>query len=73
MAIEYTIGPHRKEDAVYLNACRAKRNTVEYDNIGGASNAEALELLEFAKELKNEVLKILLEQFPNLVPIIKSP
>ena len=28
---------------------------------------------QFAKELKNEVLKILLEQFPNLVPIIKSP
>ena len=41
MSIEFTIGPHRKEDAIYLDACRAKRNTVEYDNIGGASRAEA--------------------------------
>ncbi len=54
MAIEFTIGPHRKEDAVYLNVCRAKRNTVEYDNIGGASKAEAIELLEFAKDLRCE-------------------
>ncbi len=68
MTIEFTIGPHRKEDAVYLNACRAKRYTVEYDNIGGASKAEAIELLEFAKELRNEVLQILMEQFPELLP-----
>ena len=68
LAIEFTIGPHRKEDAVYLDACRAKRNTVEYDNIGGASHAEAQELLDFTKELKIEVLKILQEQHPDLVP-----
>ena len=48
MAIEYTIGEHRKEDAVYLNACRAKRNTVEYDNVGGASSDEA-EGVQFPK------------------------
>lgn len=68
MAIEFTIGPHRKEDAVYLDACRAKRNMVEYDNIGGASRAEALELLDFTKELKIEVLKILQEKHPDLIP-----
>lgn len=68
LAIEFTIGPHRKEDAVYLDACRAKRNMVEYDNIGGASRAEAQELLDFTKELKIEVLKILQEQHPDLVP-----
>ena len=68
MAIEFTIGPHRKEDAVYLNTCRAKRNTVEYDNIGGASEAEALELLEFAKDLRCEVLTLLAEHFSELLP-----
>ena len=41
---------------------------VEYDNIGGASRAEAQELLDFTKELKIEVLKILQEQHPDLVP-----
>ncbi len=68
MSIEYTLGAHRKEDAVYLNACRAKRNTVEYDNIGGASRAEADELLAFAKELRTDVLARLKEQHPEFVP-----
>ncbi len=69
MAIEYSIGPHRKEDAIYLDACRAKRNTVEYDNVGGASKAEAEELLEFTRELRQEVLDILAKQFPELNPV----
>ena len=67
MSIEFTIGPHRKEDAAYLDACRAKRNTVEYDNIGGASRAEAQELLDFTKELRVEVIKILKEKYPDLI------
>lgn len=68
MAIEFSIGPHRKEDAVYLNTCRVKRNTIEYDNIGGASRAEAEELLDFVKELRTEVLTLLAEHFPDLSP-----
>ena len=67
-AIEFTIGPHRKGDAVYLDACRAKRNTVEYDNVGGASHAEAQELPDFTKKLKIEVLKILQKKHPDLIP-----
>lgn len=73
MAIEFSIGAHRKEDAIYLNACRAKRNTIEYDNVGGASNAEAEELLLFARELRTEVLDILEKQYPLLNPIGNSP
>jgi hypothetical protein len=68
MSIEYTIGPHRKGDVYYLNACRAKRNNIEYDFVGGVSRTEALELLAFAKELKKEVLKLLSERFPDLCP-----
>lgn len=68
MAIEFTIGTHRRQDAVYLDACRSKRNTVEYDNVGGASAAEANELLEFARELRTEVLGILAKKFPELLP-----
>ena len=68
LAIEFTIGAHHKDDAAYLDACRVKRNTVEYDNIGGASHAEALELLDFVKELRTEVLEILAEKYPDLLP-----
>lgn len=67
LAIEFTIGVHRKDDAAYLDACRVKRNVVEYDNIGGASHAEAIELLDFVKELKEEVLEILAEKYPVLL------
>ena len=67
LAIEFTIGVHRKDDAAYLDACRIKRNVVEYDNIGGASHAEAIELLDFVKELRKEVLKILAEKYPELL------
>lgn len=68
LAIEFTIGVHRKDDAAYLDACRIKRNVVEYDNIGGASHAEAIELLDFVKELRQEVLEILAEKYPDLLP-----
>ena len=56
LSIEYTLGSHRKSDAVYLDACRAKRNHVEYDYVEGASAAEAEELLAFVKELRVEVI-----------------
>lgn len=56
LSIEYTLGAHRKADAVYLDACRAKRNHVEYDYVEGASAAEATELMDFAKELRAEVV-----------------
>lgn len=68
LAIEFTIGIHRKDDAAYLDACRVKRNVVEYDNIGGASHAEAIELLDFVQELRKEVLEILAEKYPDLLP-----
>lgn len=68
LSIEFTVGAHRKDDAAYLDACRVKRNTVEYDNIGGASHAEALELLDFVKEFRAEVLDILSEKYPDLLP-----
>ena len=46
----FTLGDHRKDDAAYLDACRAKRNHVEYDYVEAASAVEAAELLAFAKE-----------------------
>ena len=42
---------------------------IEYDNIGGASKMEAEELLDFAKELRQEVLTLLNERFPDISPI----
>jgi hypothetical protein len=47
-ALPLILGEHRKDDAVYLDACRMKRNTVEYDVAGAATDVDAKDLLEFA-------------------------
>ena len=66
LSIEYTLGEHRKDDAIYLDACRAKRNHVEYDYVDGASLAEATELVEFAKQLREEVVGKLAAKYLGL-------
>ena len=55
MAVPLILGESRKEDANYLDACRTKRNIVEYDYVGGASGEDAKELLEFVEEFRQEV------------------
>ena len=62
----FTLGDHRKDDAAYLDACRTKRNHVEYDFVEAASAAEAVELLDFAKELREEVVGKLSAKYPGL-------
>lgn len=66
LSIVHTLGPHRKEDADYLDACRTKRNHVEYDYVDGASAAEAAELLDFVRELRTEVVAKLAPKYPGL-------
>jgi hypothetical protein len=56
-ALPLILGPDRKSDADYLDACRIKRNTVEYDRAGGATKNDANELIAFSLELREEVLK----------------
>lgn len=66
-ALPFILGDNRKPDAEYLDACRAKRNTVEYDYVGGATASDADELIEFVRELEKDVLKWLKEQHPKLL------
>lgn len=57
-----------QDDADYLETCRVKRNTAEYDLAGQISSDEAIELIEFAEELKKMVLKWIGEKHPTLMP-----
>lgn len=54
-ALPLILGPERKADAEYLDACRIKRNIVEYDYAGGATKRDADELIEFTRELREAV------------------
>ena len=62
------LGKERQDDADYLDTCRVKRNTAEYDLAGQISDDEAAELIEFAQELKSDVLKWLRSKHPHLDP-----
>ena len=50
------LGKERQDDADYLDACRTKRNTVEYDMAGAATHEEAAELAAFVRGLREDVL-----------------
>lgn len=67
-ALPLIMGATRSADADYLDACRAKRNTAEYDMAGTVSQSEADELRQFAGALRKDVLKWLGENHPTLSP-----
>jgi uncharacterized protein (UPF0332 family) len=65
-ALPLILGDKRKADADYLDACRTKRNTVEYDYVGGVTGSEADELIEFVRELEKDVLAWIKSKHPEL-------
>ncbi len=67
-ALPLILGAGRQGDADYLDGCRQKRNKVEYDYVGGASRADAEQLIQFCHELRSAVLDWLKAKHPKLVP-----
>ena len=67
-SLELILGGDYKEEVEYLEACRKKRNIVEYDYVGGATEADADELISFVKELRDEVLNWLKKNQTHLLP-----
>lgn len=67
-SLPLVLGSVRKADAAYLDACRTKRNTVEYDYAGGATEADANELIDFVASLERDVLAWLKKRHPELSP-----
>ena len=66
-AMPLILGIERKEDTKYLDSCRIKRNVVEYDYVGGATEDDANELIEFAEDLREDVLIWLKNNHPQLL------
>lgn len=58
-----------REYAVYLNACRMRRNTLEleYDRVDAVSANDAMQLIAFATSFLSEVRGYLAEHFPQYV------
>ena len=70
-ALPLILGASRRDDADYLDTCRAKRNTAEYDAPGQVSAQEAKELAAFARELREDVIAWLEKKHPELSPWAK--
>lgn len=70
-ALPMIMGKEWQDGADYLDACRAKRNGLEYDAAGRVSAAEAKELREFAVELRAAVVEWLGKAHPKLSPWTK--
>ena len=66
-ALPLILGAEHKDDAEYLDTCRTKRNIVEYDMAGAATKQEAVELVDYAKELREDVLTWLRTNHPHLL------
>jgi len=66
-ALPLILGPEHQADTDYLDACRKKRNIVEYDYVGGATEDEASELADYVLELREKVLGWLKQYHPQLL------
>jgi hypothetical protein len=66
-ALPLILGSAHKNDADYLDTCRAKRNTAEYDAAGTVSPSEAAELRNYAEELRTTVITWLKQHHPTLI------
>ena len=65
-ALPLILGKERENDSKYLEACRVKRNIVEYDYVGAVTEEEADELRRFTAEFKDEVITWLAAHYPEL-------
>ena len=71
-ALPVILGDTWKADGEYLNKCRSKRNTAEYDMVGVATDNDVKELLEFTGKLKQTVIAWLQTNHPSLVKTKKT-
>ncbi len=66
------MGTDLRARADYLENCRTRRNTAEYDQAGVISEGEAQEVLAEAGAFRGEVLAWLRDHYPSLVPADSS-
>jgi hypothetical protein len=66
-ALPYMLGPEVQTRTDYLDNCRTRRNTADYDRAGTVSGSEAQELLAEVMAFRNDVLEWLRVNHPGLL------
>jgi hypothetical protein len=67
-SLRYTLGPEWSETADHLERCSRLRGQSVYEQIGLVSDDDATDLLASAKQLRNDLITWLKENYPDLVP-----
>lgn len=66
-ALPLILGSEHRADVDYLDACRRKRNIVECNYVGDATENEVSELAAYVLELRENVLDWLKQFYPQLL------
>ncbi len=66
-SLELTLGGGYRADMEYLEACRRKRNIIEYEVPGAVTEENARELIDFVVNLKTIVIDWLNKKHPHLL------
>jgi hypothetical protein len=66
-ALPLILGEKFTSDTAYLDACRMKRHEVEYDSVGGVTEADVSELVAFTTEFQETVVAWLKKNHPALL------
>ncbi|MBR4674402.1 MAG: hypothetical protein IKP00_08055 [Victivallales bacterium] len=67
MALKEIEEENWEQYSVYLNACRMRRNTLEYDCVDSISKDDAEELITFTRKFYAEVKNYLVKHFLSLL------
>lgn len=67
MSVPVILGSEWQDNAEYLNTCRMKRNTLEYDYAGCVTDEDVNEILDFLRGLRKDVKGWLEANHPELV------
>jgi len=67
MSLPLILGADQTEHAEYLETCRRKRHAAQYEYAGGATAADADELVRLARGLRRKVIVWLRQHHPDLL------
>jgi hypothetical protein len=68
LSLPHILGPSAHDRSRYLNACRIRRNRIDYDGIGFATHTEANELIADVELFGSEIVDWLSATHPHLAP-----
>jgi hypothetical protein len=71
-SLQLILGSEHRADVEYLEACRRKRNIIEYEVPGAATEENARELIDFVVHFKSIAMDWLSKKHPQLLKTLRT-